>query len=85
MKRKNLLASLLLLPLLAMAGEVKSPDGNIVVTFSVDNQGRPTYEMTYKGQTVVRPSHLGFLLAKDKHASKKMDSPTRVGFRSVAI
>ena len=72
-KRKNLLATLLAMPLLAMAGTVKSPNGNIVVNFSVDDLGRPTYEMTYKGQPVVRPSHLGLELARDKHASRGME------------
>ena len=51
------------------AAEVKSPNGNVVLNFSVE-QGRPTYSMTYKGKDVVRPSHLGLELAKDKHASK---------------
>ena len=55
---------------LCMAGGVKSPNGNIEVKFSVDNDGRPVYEMTYKGRPVVKPSHLGLILAKDKHASK---------------
>ena len=58
-----------LLPLPAMAGNVKSPNGQIEVKFSVDNTGRPVYEMTYKGKAVVKPSHLGLELAKDKHAS----------------
>ena len=52
-----------------MATEVKSPNGNIVVTFDVVD-GRPTYSMTYKGRDVIKPSHLGLELAKDKHASK---------------
>ena len=67
---RKFLLSLLLLPVMAMAGEVKSPNGNIVVNFSIDGQGRPTYEMSYKGRPVVLPSHLGLELAKDKHASK---------------
>ena len=71
MRRKNLFLSLLLLPMLAVAGVVKSPNGNVEVKFSVDNAGRPVYEMTYKGREVVKPSHLGLELAKDKHASKK--------------
>ena len=58
-----------LLPLAAVAASVKSPNGNIVLNFSVE-QGRPTYSMTFKGKDVVRPSHLGLELAKDKHASK---------------
>ena len=59
----------MLLPLLAAAQTVSSPNGNIVLTFSVDGSGRPTYEMTYKGKAVVKPSHLGLELARDKHAS----------------
>ena len=61
---------LLLLPLLAQAGEVTSPNGNVKVKFSVDDKGRPTYEMSYKDRPVVLPSHLGLELAKDKHASR---------------
>ena len=67
---KKLFLSLMLFPMMAMAGNVKSPNGNIEVKFSVDNTGRPVYEMTYKGRAVVKPSHLGLELAKDKHASK---------------
>ena len=61
-----------LLSLSAMAGNVKSPNGNIELKFSVDENGRPVYEMSYKGQPVVLPSHLGLELAQDKHASKGM-------------
>ena len=52
------------------AAEVKSPNGNIVLRFSLDEKGRPVYDMSYKGKAVVLPSHLGLELAKDKHASK---------------
>ncbi len=51
------------------ASTVKSPNGNVVLTFSIE-QGRPVYTVTYKGREVIRPSHLGLELAKDKHASK---------------
>ena len=37
------------------AQTVKSPNGNIAVTFSLTGNGVPTYEMTYKGKTVVKP------------------------------
>ena len=57
-------------PFIAMAQSVKSPDGNVELKFSLTGNGRPTYEMTYKGKAVVKPSHLGLELAKDKHASK---------------
>ncbi len=54
--------------LLTFADEVKSPNGNIVVNFSVDG-GVPTYQMTYKQKPVVKPSHLGLQLLKSKYAS----------------
>ncbi len=43
------------------AAEVSSPDGNIKVNFSVV-EGRPTYEMSYKGKPVILPSTLGLEL-----------------------
>ena len=79
---KKLFLSLLLLPMMAMAGNVKSPNGLIEVKFSTDQTGRPVYEMTYKGKTVINPSHLGLELAKDKHASKGMNETDLMdGFR----
>jgi len=56
----------------AGAQTVTSPNGNVAVKFSLQD-GRPTYEMSYKHRDVVRPSHLGLELAKDKHASNGMD------------
>jgi len=56
----------------ALAGEVSSPNGQIRVTLDVDAQGRPYYTMTYKQRTVIAPSHLGYELARDKHASRKL-------------
>ena len=70
---KKLFLTLALLPLMAIAGNVKSPNGNIELKFSVDQAGRPVYEMSYKGRTVVKPSFLGLELAKDKHASAGMN------------
>ena len=70
MKKCISLLSCLFVSLIASAGAVKSPNGNIELKFSVDGKGRPVYEMTYKGREVVKPSHLGLVLAKDKHASK---------------
>ena len=64
-----------LLPFTAMAKEsakleVTSPNENVKLNFWLDEQGRPTYEMTFKDRPVVLPSHLGLVLAKDKHASR---------------
>lgn len=39
-----------------------SPDGNLVMEMSTDNDGRPMYAVSRLGQTVVKPSCLGFLL-----------------------
>lgn len=68
--KTTLLFSALLLPLSVAAQTVSSPNGAISVSFSLADGGRPTYEMTYKGRPVVKPSHLGLELAKDKHATK---------------
>lgn len=68
--KTTLLFSALLLPLSVAAQTVSSPNGANSVSFSLADGGRPTYEMTYKGRPVVKPSHLGLELAKDKHATK---------------
>ena len=48
------------------AQSVTSPGGKVKVDFSVDNDGRPTYTMSFGGKAVVAPSHLGLQLKKDK-------------------
>ena len=73
MKTKILFLMLLALPMMVAAQTVKSPNGNIALTFSLTGKGRPTYEMTYKGKAVVKPSHLGLELARDKHASMGLE------------
>jgi len=81
MKKIAVLSLLLSLPLWTWAQQVKSPNGNVVVNFSLQD-GVPTYEMSYKNKVVVKPSHLGLELAKDKHASKGMDETSLMsGFR----
>ena len=50
--------------------ELKSPDGNFVMDFSLSKDGEPTYQLRYKGKDVIKPSHLGFEF-KTKH--KDMD------------
>lgn len=50
--------------------ELKSPNGNFVMDFSLSKDGKPTYQLKYKGKDVVKPSHLGFEF-KTKH--KEMD------------
>ena len=62
----------LMLPMAVAAQTVTSPNGDVSLTFSLDG-GVPSYKMSYKGTTVVAPSHLGLELAKTKHASKGME------------
>ena len=68
MRKLLLSAFALLMTLAAGAQTVTSPNGNVSVKFWLQD-GRPTYEMSYKQKAVVKPSHLGLELAKDKHAS----------------
>lgn len=70
MKKIQLFFIALMLPMLAAAQTIKSPDGKLSLTFSLKGNGVPTYSMTYKNKAVIKPSHLGLELAKNKHASK---------------
>lgn len=55
------MAIALTLPLCAAADEVlRSPDGNVVLTFSLRDGGTPVYAVTYKGLPVVNTSDMGF-------------------------
>lgn len=54
------------------ASEVVSPNGNVRVDFSIVD-GRPTYEMSYKGKTVVKPSHLGLELIGSTNLMDKFE------------
>ena len=61
---------ILLMSILAMhwaaAQQQTSPDGNVVLSFSLKADGTPTYKMTYKGNPVINESTLGFTLKKDE-------------------
>lgn len=48
------------------AQELKSPDGNLTLKFSLQADGTPTYALTYKKDTVIRSSKLGFELKNDR-------------------
>jgi len=50
----------------ATAQQQTSPDGNVVLSFSLKADGTPTYKMTYKGKPVINESILGFTLKKDE-------------------
>ncbi len=61
-----MLSCCFLLSLAAKAQLLKSPDGNFSMTFSLKNDGTPSYQLTYKNQTVIKPSTLGLELKDDK-------------------
>ncbi len=68
MKRLILLlvAALVALATPAAAQTITSPNGNLSLTFSLSEQGEPTYAVDYKGQPVILPSRLGLELKGTK-------------------
>ena len=60
MKKILTLLIVSILAISASAQTLTSPDGNLVMKFSLTKKGKPTYTLSYKGQEVIRPSALGF-------------------------
>ncbi len=48
------------------AQELKSPNGNFTMNFSLLNDGTPTYKLSYKNKEVIKQSKLGLELKNDK-------------------
>ena len=46
----------------ANAQRLTSPDGNLVMDFCLNPEGTPTYELSFKGKAVIKPSKLGLEL-----------------------
>ena len=72
MKPAALILLFSLLPLTSSAQQLTSPNGEMVMNFSVDSDGRPTYDLTFKGKTVIGRSHLGLQL-KEENPNKATD------------
>ncbi len=72
-------AVMAMMPFLGAAQTIKSPNGDVTLTFCLD-RGKAFYEMTYKGKTVVKKSRLGLELAKTKYSSKKEEYHLMDGF-----
>ncbi|WP_314268516.1 glycoside hydrolase family 97 protein [Capnocytophaga sputigena] len=49
---------------LTMAQQQSSPDGNVMLSFSLKNDGTPSYKVSYKNKPVINESTLGFTLKK---------------------
>lgn len=48
------------------AQEIFSPDGQLMMSFSLLEDGEPCYKLTYKGKTVIKPSKLGLELKAEQ-------------------
>ena len=59
------LLSLFLLNLVN-AQQLKSPNGNLTMTFALSTDGTPTYQLIYKTKEVIKSSKLGLELKNDK-------------------
>ena len=65
-KEKLMIAALAFIPLVTQAQEkLLSPDGNLSMTFSLNKEGTPTYELSYKNKEVIKPSKLGLELVTE--------------------
>jgi len=72
MKKQLLILSALLLAIGMNAQKLTSPNGQLEMNFCVDGEGRPTYDLTFKGKTVIGRSHLGYQL-KEENPDKATD------------
>ena len=63
-----LLGCMMLFSVGASAQKVSSPDGNLSVVFSLTGDGVPTYQVSFKGKQVIKPSTLGYFYALTSNA-----------------
>lgn len=73
MRKVFLLFLLLPFVLIAESQKLSSPDGKFQMIFSVIENGKPAYQLLYKGKTVIKPSTLGLEL-KDKNLKSYGDN-----------
>ena len=71
-KKHLTFAALFCMALVAQAQKLTSPDGNLVMNFSLNQAGAPTYDLYFKGKAVINPSTLGLELKKE-NADKQVD------------
>ena len=60
------ISAFLLLCLFTFAQELRSPNSQLQLQFSLNNAGTPEYQLSYKGKAVILPSKLGLELKNDK-------------------
>ena len=82
MKIISLCLCALMMPLLLVAQQVKSPNGNVVVSFSLVDNSVPTYKVSYKGKPVIKQSRLGLELTPSQNDGiKAEDTNLMNGFK----
>ena len=52
----------------SLAQELKSPNGEFTMSFSLLQDGTPTYALSYKNKPIIKSSKLGFELKNDKNS-----------------
>ncbi|WP_323028030.1 glycoside hydrolase family 97 protein [Gelidibacter japonicus] len=65
---KQILSALILFSIItasAFAQEVYSPDKNVQLHFSLNTEGVPVYQMSFKNKVVIESSRLGFKIKED--------------------
>lgn len=65
MKKMLLSLSMMLMALTVGAQKLKSPNGQMEMNFALDANGRPTYNLSFKGRAVVKTSKLGIELKRE--------------------
>ena len=72
MKKIPLTLLAICIGLVCYAQKLTSPNGNLEMNFSIDSEGRPTYNLFFKSKVVIGDSHLGFQL-KPENPDKATD------------
>ena len=57
--------------------QLKSPNGNFIMEFSVNSKGIPTYQLNFEDKEIIKPSQLGFEF-KSKLSDIQFDSQTSI-------
>ena len=68
MKKLSLFLSLCFSIFSLTAQDLASPNGNLKMNFSLQEDGSPQYELQYKGKIVIKPSKLGLELKNEEHS-----------------
>lgn len=82
MKKLLLAFTLIISATITFAQSINSPNGNFKLTFSLSASAEPTYQLTYKNKSVVKPSKLGIEL-KDQDSFTKGFTVSKVDTTSV--